>query len=66
MKLSLKAARVNAGVTQEAAGKAIGVERNTIGNWEKGKSAPRIDQMYDLCKLYNISVDDIFLPIVQP
>lgn len=39
-KISLKAARVNAGLTQEEAAKMIGVYSGTVSNWEKGKTFP--------------------------
>ena len=35
-KISLKAARVNAGLTQEQAARAIGKTKQTIVNWEAG------------------------------
>lgn len=61
MQISLKAARVNAGMRQTDAAHAIGVDKCTIGNWEKGKTAPRAPQLQDLCRVYGVSVDDIFL-----
>ncbi len=60
--ISLEAARVNAKLTQEEAAKRIGVSRQTIINWEKGKIAPRIPEMKMLCYVYNIPEDNIFLP----
>lgn len=57
MKISLKAARVNAEMTQLEAANAIGVSRNTISAWENGKTSPKIDQVVQLCHLYNISLD---------
>ena len=40
MAITLKAARVNVGMTQEEAAKRIGVTANTISRWELGISAP--------------------------
>ena len=37
MKLTLKAARVNAGLTQEEVAKTIKKSKNTIVNYENGK-----------------------------
>lgn len=62
-KISLKAARVNANLTQRAAASFINVERETISSWERGKSEPKITQAIALCSLYGVSIDNvIFLP----
>ena len=63
MKITLKAARVNAGLTQEVAAKEVGKTKNTIQNYENGKSVPDIETGKRLAALYGVSVDDlIFLP----
>ena len=63
MKIKLNAARVNAGLTQEDVAKHIRVSKNTVVNWEKGRSSPDIVQGKELAKLFGMSVDDlIFLP----
>lgn len=62
-KISLKAARINANLTQEAAAKSVNVEKETISRWERGKSEPKVSQAYALCELYGVPIDDIiFLP----
>lgn len=62
-KISLKAARVNANLSQKAAAKALGVSNQTLCKWEKGKTFPDAQQVDALCKLYGVSYDDInFLP----
>ena len=64
MKISLKAARVNANLTQEDVAKKVKKSKNTIVNYEKGKSAPDIETGKALANLYGVSIDDlIFLPI---
>ena len=60
--ISLAAARVNAELTQEEAAEKLGVTRQTIRNWEKGKIAPRVPELDMLAKVYRISKDYIFLP----
>lgn len=60
--ISLAAARVNAGMTQEAVAKEFHVSKNTIVNWEKGKVIPKPAEFEKLCRTYNISADNIFLP----
>lgn len=63
MKLTLKAARVNAGLTQEEVGKEVGKSKNTIANYENGKSMPDMKTGKALAALYGLSVDDLnFLP----
>jgi DNA-binding XRE family transcriptional regulator len=62
IQITLAAARVNAGFTQEEAAEKLSVTRNTIINWEKGKVTPRIPEMEMLAKVYSIPVDYIFLP----
>ncbi len=62
LQISLAAARVNAGLTQETASKKMKVSKNTLVNWEKGISEPTITQGRKLSELYNIPLDYIFLP----
>ena len=63
MKLTLKAARVNVNLTQEEVAKEVGKTKNTIQNYENGKSVPDIETGKKLASLYGVSVDDlIFLP----
>ena len=45
MQVSLKAARVNAGMSQKEAAKMIGVSNKTLCNWEKGVSYPSADKI---------------------
>lgn len=62
IKITLAAARVNAGLTQEEAAKKLQITKQTIINWEKGKVVPGIPEIYMLSHLYNIPQDNIFLP----
>lgn len=62
LKISLAAARVNAGLTQDDVARAIHVSKQTIVNWEKGKIIPAFSAVNTLSGLYNISIDNIFLP----
>ena len=56
LQISLAAARVNAGMTQEH------VSKTTIVNWEKGKIVPGIPEMEMLSRIYRIPQNNIFLP----
>ena len=62
MKISLKALRVNAKLTQEAAAELIGVSKRTIQNWEDYNSFPDVPQLLALCREYGCEITDIFLP----
>ena len=59
MKLTLKQARLMAGITQEDAGKLVGVGRDTIASWEMERSYPDIICFRKLCKVYSVQTDDI-------
>lgn len=63
MEITLKAARINAGLTQRQAADQIGVTVDTIGNWERGKSFPDAIQIKAIENAYLIAYDNIiFLP----
>ena len=62
MRVSLKAARVNANLTQAQAGEAIGASKDTIKAIEKGRREVKISEFESLCKAYGCTRDDIFLP----
>lgn len=61
-KISLAAARVNAGLTQSDVAKVLKVGKQTVVSWEKGKSEPKMSQSRQLSELYRIPLDYIFLP----
>ena len=63
LKISLKAARINAGLSQKDVARALNVSNKTIHSWENGTTFPGADKIDALCELYNVSYDDInFLP----
>lgn len=59
MRVTLKAARINKGLTQEDVAKAVKVTKKTVGSWEMGKTMPKIDKIELLCSLFGCSYDDI-------
>ena len=59
MKISLRAARVNAGLTQVKAAERLAVDRATVVNWESGKTSPTLDNAQRMCLLYGISIADL-------
>ena len=63
LKISLKSARVNAGLTQKDAAAKLGVSNKTLGSWESGTSFPSANKIEMLCSLYGVNYDNIiFLP----
>lgn len=60
--ITLAAARVNAGLTQQEAANAIGVDKSTLLSWEKGRTSPPSNRLKQLSELYKMPVDFIFLP----
>lgn len=63
IKMTLKAARVNAGLSQKEAANKIGVTSDTLGNWERGKSYPNAINIKQIETVYAVKYDNIiFLP----
>ena len=53
----IKAAREEGGLTQAQAAEALLVTRQTVSNWETGKSLPDILSLLRMRQLYQISLD---------
>lgn len=63
LKISIRAARVNAGLSQKDAAGHLGVSNKTIASWEKGATFPTLDKIPEICELYGLSYDNLnFLP----
>ena len=62
IQISLAAARVNAGLSQNDVVRELHVSKQTIVNWENGKSEPTISQARALSDLYKMPLEFIFLP----
>lgn len=62
MKITLKALRVNAGLTQKQAASMIGVTKKTLSNWEQYRTFPDAVRLKRLCKIYGCNIDNVFLP----
>lgn len=66
VQMTLKAARVNAGLTQKEVAKKLNVSNKTVGSWENGASMPNGKYIEPICNLYGVSYDNIiFLPKVS-
>ena len=55
----LKQARAEADLSQEAAAEKVGVSRQTMSNWETGKSYPDIVSVISLSETYGVSLDSL-------
>ena len=59
MKISLRAARVNADLTQQEVADKIGVSKHTIINWERGRTKPKKHILIVLSSIYGIDIDSL-------
>jgi DNA-binding XRE family transcriptional regulator len=64
-KISLAAARVNAGMTQNDIAKKMHISKNTVINWEKGKVELKPAQFKMYCEIVKAPEDAISLPTIQ-
>lgn len=63
MSITLKAARVNKGLTQAQAAEKIGVTINVLSNFERGRTLPDAMQIKSIESAYEVRFDDLlFLP----
>lgn len=63
-KMTLRAARVNAGLSQTEAANLLNVSKTTLVKWEKGLTFPNVPAIEKICDLYRTHYDDIiFLPV---
>lgn len=61
-RISMKAARVNANISQGEMAKRLGKSQNTVLAWELGRKAPRMDELQAYCRECGCSIADINLP----
>jgi len=62
IKLTLKAARVNRGLTQKETAEKLGISESTLFNYEKGKTLPNSEIIYRMSKLYDINYNYLVFP----
>lgn len=60
--LSLKAARVEKGFTQDALAEKLGVSKRTIVNWENGEVEIKPLVIYALSAVYQMNPDFLRVP----
>lgn len=59
MAMTLRACRINAGLTREEAAEKVGVSPDTITRWEAGKSYPTVPQIQKIENAYGVTYNDI-------
>ena len=60
VKINLAAVRVNAKMTQEEWAKALGVQAQTVSNWEVGRNQPKLETVRKMSELSGIPIDNIY------
>lgn len=59
-KIQLKAARVNANLSQDEAAEKLNISKATLQNYESGKTMPQWDMVKKIGEVYNFPTDYIF------
>ena len=59
MNLKLKQARKENGYSQADLANALNVDIKTVGNWERGKTLPDIEQLWKCAKALNTDPNDL-------
>lgn len=59
MSITLKSARINKGLTQVEAAKLIGVTKDTLSNYERGKSYPDVPIIKKIEQVYGVTYSEI-------
>lgn len=59
IRMTVRALRVNKGLTQSELAKMLGVNKKTVGAWENGKSMPSLDKVEPLCSILGVKYDDV-------
>ena len=60
IKNRIKEYRAKYDMKQEDLAKLVGVRRETIGNLEKGRYNPSLVLAWNIAKVFNVSIEDIF------
>lgn len=56
----LKTAREAKGLTQKQVAEQIGRRQQIIGHWETGYAQPDANTLFELCDIYDLSIDEAF------
>jgi len=61
MKTRIKELRARDNLTQVELAQRVGVRRETIVFLEKGKYNPSLKLAYDISKVFNMSIEEVFI-----
>lgn len=59
LKDNIKYYRELAKMTQKELADKLGVTKNNIGHWEKGRTEPDIDTLLAMCAIFSITLDEL-------
>ena len=59
MAITMKAARINAGMSQREASKMLKISKNTLSNYENYKTTPDVEKSQKIATLYGLTINDI-------
>lgn len=63
---TLKFIRKSFDYTQETVSRHLNIERQTYSHYETGRNLPSAEILYRLASLYNIGVENFYLPLYDP
>ena len=52
--------------TQEDLAKKLEISRQAVSKWETGTTIPDLDILLEISKLYNVTINDILEPNIEP
>lgn len=55
----IKQHRIDSGLTQEELAKKLYITRQSISRWETGKRNPPLNALYDLAKIYDLTLEEL-------
>ena len=61
MRVTVKDARKQSGITQEELAKAVGVTRQTIISLENGRYTASLGLAHKIAKFFGVKIEDIFI-----
>lgn len=60
LQITIKSARVNAGLTQDQAAEALGVDKSTLVRWEKDSTNIPVCYIVKMVDLYGIAFEHFY------
>ena len=60
LNMNIKNFRIFRGITQQELATRLGKSKNVISNWERGDNSPNPDEIEKLCKIFEVTPNQIF------